>query len=423
MKKINKKGFTLVELLAVLIILIIIVFIAISKVTESSQKAKDNTLITNVGVYIKAVNDFLDLNTLNTYEDLNATYPVSYLETLGVKLSGTKPSGGYVVITDDEVTKACLEYDEFYLDYRKGKVKSPKKGSCNLVIEYAFEYTGSYQEFVAPFPGSYKIELWGASGGNNTTSAGNGGYTSGTITLTEGDKLYIYVGGTGSFTRESVSEYKAGGYNGGGSTNGQACCGRTYGSGGGATDIRLKNGEWNDIASLASRIMVAGGGGGGFNGTGGGAGGGLTGQNAQTSNGYGPGPGATQTSGGINTVEAKPSGSFGVGGYYGNSGLSTGGGGGYYGGSGSHHIDAAGGGSSYISGHTGCVAIKSETDITPKNGCVDGTTDNSCSIHYSNYVFTNTVMKSGNEQLPSHDGKTTTYGNSGNGYARISASL
>lgn len=30
--------------------------------------------------------------------------------------------------------------------------------------------------------------------------------------------------------------------------------------GGGATDIRLVSGEWNDFESLKSRIMVAGGG-------------------------------------------------------------------------------------------------------------------------------------------------------------------
>lgn len=52
-------------------------------------------------------------------------------------------------------------------------------------------------------------------------------------------------------------------------------------------------------------------------------------------------------------------------------------------------------GSSYISGHTGCVAITSQVDQTPKSGCTTGTTDNSCSIHYSSKIFTNTLMIDG----------------------------
>ena len=101
----------------------------------------------------------------------------------------------------------------------------------------------------------------------------------------------------------------------------------------------------------------------------------------------------------------------------------SGAGGGYWGGKtqqvknvcGAH----GGGGSSYISGHTGCVAIKSASDTTPKDGCEDGTTDNLCSVHYSGKVFTNTVMKAGNEVMPTFDGTSTMTGNTGNGYAKI----
>lgn len=91
-----------------------------------------------------------------------------------------------------------------------------------------------------------------------------------------------------------------------------------------------------------------------------------------------------------------------------------------------------GGGSSYISGYTGCVAITSQTNITPKTGCQTGTTDNNCSVHYSNKKFTNTIMIDGsgylwtNEkqtktQMPKPDG--TKYnlgeGNQGSGHAKI----
>lgn len=80
---------------------------------------------------------------------------------------------------------------------------------------------------------------------------------------------------------------------------------------------------------------------------------------------------------------------------------------------------ARGGGSSYISGHTGWVAISSETSSLPKSGCTDGTTNNDCSIHYSGKFFTSTIIKNGREVMPDSSGGTMT-GNSGDRKAKIS---
>jgi len=136
--------------------------------------------------------------------------------------------------------------------------------------------------------------------------------------------------------------------------------------------------------------------------------------------------------------------SFGKGGLgqYSNGGHSAdGGGSGYYGGSHGIHPGSSypggGGGSSFISGHNGCVAItedSTESNIkqrTDSNGrtCTDGTTDITCSYHYSGYKFTDTVMIDGAGYnwttvkgdyvgQPQPDGTITT-GHSGNGYARI----
>ena len=56
------------------------------------------------------------------------------------------------------------------------------------------------------------------------------------------------------------------------------------------------------------------------------------------------------------------------------------------------HTSGAGG-SSYISGHTGCVAV--DENGAPKSGCDTGTNNNSCSIHTSDLVFTDTLMIDG----------------------------
>ena len=70
-----------------------------------------------------------------------------------------------------------------------------------------------------------------------------------------------------------------------------------------------------------------------------------------------------------------------------------------------------GGGSSFISGHSGCKAITSSSTST-------SITHSSSANHYSGKVFTNTVMKAGNESIPSPTGGTET-GHSGNGYCKI----
>lgn len=133
---------------------------------------------------------------------------------------------------------------------------------------------------------TYKCECWGASGGHAIIGNGSGGYVSGLVSLTKEAELYIYVGKQGNDYNSFSSTYM---FNGGGNANRQGnYCGSC---GGGATDIRIVNGNWENATSLNSRIMVAGGGGGGgwYGGGGGlgsqGSGGGGSGYIGGVSNG------------------------------------------------------------------------------------------------------------------------------------------
>ena len=311
---------------------------------------------------------------------------------------------------------------------------------------FNFDYTGGEQTFIAPVSGTYKLETWGAKGGDNGNGliGGLGGYASGNINLNEAKNLYIYVGGVGNTNGNNGMELgnnfinekfpiAAGGYNGGGDSGNQSIY---NGSGGGATDIRINNGTWNNFNSLKSRIIIAAGGGGSsyytnFNQGNGGFGGGLNG-NIGTSgkdSDYRYGGYGTQINTGY-AYKSELSGKFGEGGagyrdeYSSNLIVNGGGGGGYYGGSaGGDYGAAGGGGSSFISGHNGCDAIKEES--TENNIIHTGQ-----SIHYSGLYFTNTLMIDGNgyrwtdkkeEQIgmPSHSDNSVIMGNSGNGYARI----
>ena len=257
-------------------------------------------------------------------------------------------------------------------------------------------YSGSAKSITLP-KGQYKLECWGAQGGNyGSYQGGYGGYSTGILTLSKKTIIYLQTGGKGSDS--SIN----GGYNGGGKG---ISSGR---GGGGASDIRI---EQN---SLYARVIVAGAGGGsgvtsGCSGKG--AGGGISGldgySNAVTSSGRNrSGSGGSQTAGGISMSSiASTKGSFGQGGpaYQYSCG---GGGGGWYGGGGAYDNDSdtdgrnGGGGSGYI--------YTSSTASNYPSGC----------LLNSSYYLTNAQTIAGNTAFASPTGANET-GHTGNGYIRI----
>ncbi|MBB14800.1 hypothetical protein CMK22_05975, partial [Candidatus Poribacteria bacterium] len=286
-----------------------------------------------------------------TSETLNAATMI--VVTKAGALTPTDSNAGGIQLSDSSVYDEVLVFDRVLTDSEKTQINtyligkwgvSGSSGSGNEI----FSYTGSVQTFTSPSGvTSIQIEAWGAEGGGRVLSGnsasglgGKGGYSSGTLSVTPNQDLYVYVGGHGSSSTNGVA---AGGWNGGGSGHASSS-GEPGNGGGGATDVRTVNGSWNDATSLASRVIVAAGGGGGGEDPSDlyGYGGGLTGS------GYSSSYDATQTS-------AGNGGGFGYGGST-NLGDGGGGGGGYYGGgtySGSsvgNDTQGGGGGSSYIAG-------------------------------------------------------------------------
>jgi hypothetical protein len=164
----------------------------------------------------------------------------------------------------------------------------------------SLNFTGGIQTYTVPCGvTSINIEAYGAQGGTGATGGnastggfgGLGGYASGTLDVTPGQVLNIFVGGAGTTLA---------GFNGGGNGGSQ-----NAGAGGGATDVRMNG------TNASDRILVAGGGGGGGRagceaanvaGGNGGSGGGVAGQDgtaAATSGGFaGGGFGGTVGAGG-----------------------------------------------------------------------------------------------------------------------------
>ena len=400
MKNIGNKGITLIALIITIIILLILAGITIIGLTGNNglfaqaRKSKEETLKAQAleELKIKVMEVQTKKNGEATLSDIveelandeNYEYIVS-LESVA-SINGNIPD-----VSNAE--KIYVTYKGFKFEINAelnvklvGKNETNGDGdddNISVGTETKFSYTGSYQEFEVKTTGYYKIECIGAKGGKSlvrsvqTTDGGYGGYTSGVIKLEKGEKLYVYVGGHGADAEEGKNSPN--GYNGGGLGTWDNRDTEAAGAGGGATDIRLVEGNWNDFESLKSRIMVAAGGGGSSWNTQGGAGGGLKG----LTNRARAVPG-TQTSGYKFGIGQNGSG-------VGNSNGVAGAGGGYYGGTTSDYADdceAGAGGSSFVSGYLGCDAIA-------ENSTENNIVHTGQSIHYSNKKFVDAEILDG----------------------------
>lgn len=346
---------------------------------------------------------------------LNSSYYLSAAKTIAGNTSFTSPTGssetghsgnGYCRITVIECKNTALytrinnsmkKATAFYFKLNNNKMYGVGSANYNGSV-MNFDYTGSVQTATLA-PGTYKLECWGGQGGTYSSYIGGyGGYSKGTITLTEATTVYISVGGAGS------SSSTAAGFNGGGTG---ISSGR---GGGGATDVRIGQN------SLYSRVIVAGGGGGAgvtsANANPCGCGGGEYGGDGYYNDTTGSytigqnrcGGSASQTAGG-KTWSTSTQATFGQGGNA--SGYSCGGGGGgWYGGGGAYDSDSdsdgrwGGGGSGYV--------YTSSTAKNYPNGCLLNST------HY----LTNAQTIAGNTFFTSPTGSAET-GHTGSGFCRI----
>ena len=279
---------------------------------------------------------------------------------------------------------------------------------------YRYDYFNDVETFIAPKTGRYKLEVWGAQGGDGKTSmdynqkGGYGGYSKGEVYLKENDKLYVVVGEQG---KTGIGDGKSrvtviGGYNGGANN----LAGYSYstdnyfGAGGGATHIATSTGLLSDLENNKDSILIVAGGGGGsyyfllqsyYHHSVGGSGGGFEGQDVQeyysssdTTEGY-------KSTGGKQQVDSGNSyliyGTFGKANAPTDNGLGGGGGGFYGGASGS----GGGGGSGYIGNSLltnkvmycyNCTTSSKEATKTISTTCTNKNATENCSKQGNGYA-------------------------------------
>ena len=382
-----------------------------NKITEDIQ----------IGIY-KEKNSTPGSGTITSGSTLNILVAVSnnsdsdIMVNIGVAASKTEElnlSEDRIRITE-EWSDALLVTDEVLGEY-----------TTITTEEVNLEYSTPEMTELTLDPGTYLLEVWGAQGGQYNSTYGQGGlggYSKGTLTLTDSTNVYVYVGGKGGYVTQSTSAYYAtGASNNSGGFNGGANATYYGGGGGGASDIRIGQ------DSLYARVIVAGGGGGAQGRASatykanGGVGGGLNGGNGTYYNGNTTttynGKGASISSGGAaGTYTSYPAsaGTFGNGGVAGRfssttyRGSGAGGGGWYGGGGGAYRYAGGGGGSGWVYTEDNFNTWKTANSTDANQYSLD-----------SKYYLTNASTTAGDQSFTDFDGSTVT-GHSGDGAVRIS---
>lgn len=284
----NRKGFTLVEILAVIILLIIITLISIFAINKYTERSKLNAFIKEANTFAKAAESkFLNDKNLDTSlrSDLyNGTKPgrVCYsiyddlLDTYVVKDKKYKYTGSIELCYGSDCT---YQYKLWLTDGRKDYINGKTKFDTINAVEFSsdveyfdscehetigshigspvyaeFDYLGTEQRMTILKEGNYRLEVWGAQGGDYAARTGGlGAYAVVDAYLKKGEKLYINVGGKG---QSDCTDNCKGGYNDGGSAA------VNWSSGGGATSIAKQSGTIGTIKKLTDLYVLAAGGGG-----------------------------------------------------------------------------------------------------------------------------------------------------------------
>lgn len=126
-----KKGFTLVELLAVIVILALIALITIPMVLGTVNKSEDSADKRSAENYRRAVKNAIAKENLNgnrvfpnqctviesgeNQGNLNCTMPSGNSQVIKIKIEGNAPKRGTIVFEDGEPTQTTLYYKDVYV--------------------------------------------------------------------------------------------------------------------------------------------------------------------------------------------------------------------------------------------------------------------------------------------------------------------
>lgn len=124
-KTFNKKGFTLVELLAVIVILAVIVLIAMNAVIPQMEKARKNAFLTEVETFGKAAQTWYTAQKIGGSSELTETVTLTDLKASYVKKNDAAYKG-IVTINNTNgtiTTTVCMTSGAYYFNGNLDELK------------------------------------------------------------------------------------------------------------------------------------------------------------------------------------------------------------------------------------------------------------------------------------------------------------
>ncbi len=119
MRFMKRKGFTLVELLAVIVVLGVIAMISVPVVLNLINESRKNSFKSSVNGMIKSVEMYYTKSAgTEVTLDLGNTEILNQLD-----FTGTKPTAGFVYINEDGIISIVM-YNNQYCGYRKSGEES-----------------------------------------------------------------------------------------------------------------------------------------------------------------------------------------------------------------------------------------------------------------------------------------------------------
>ena len=173
-ESLKNKGFTLVELLAVIIIIGVLALVTIPKVKDSLENSKMSTAETSVNGYAKAIDEsILHQQMEKNNIKLNGEYNINNdgnlynsHEEFDFEYDGKKPKNGTLTYVNNELVSGCITIDKYKVIIENGEVSRTEKGSCQFERllnrqEYYFalsdEYVDKFEETTITSSGVYYI--------------------------------------------------------------------------------------------------------------------------------------------------------------------------------------------------------------------------------------------------------------------------
>ena len=131
-----RKGFTLVELLAVIVILAIIALITVPIIMNVVESSRKSSATSSAYGYIKGVNiTYANELLLGNNFELEGTLLVDEngnIDGHKVDVEGTTIKGGYLTYNNGKITEGCLTIGDYKVTIENDTAKETIKGACEV---------------------------------------------------------------------------------------------------------------------------------------------------------------------------------------------------------------------------------------------------------------------------------------------------